>query len=153
MSLTTCVLRQMSGMSVEPCGQEGADLVVESWENPAERYAVLVKGRIIPSTESNSTNLSQKNIDRLKEAAENIGATPKVAFVFVDEMDGVKKLRIFVIKLADILQMRDDPEAHCVTDATDGVSFCYAENEKHQRITEMKQGSRISYFEWQNNQQ
>lgn len=77
---------------------------------------------------------------------------PAVSFVFVDEMEGVKKIRIFVARLEDLQQMSADPEVGFLNLAKDGFSLRYTESAGIHWLREIKECGRIAYMEMQFNE-
>lgn len=95
-------------MSVALVDHVGADIFAVNRNNNEQRYAISVKGRNIPSSESKSYNFSKYNIDKLVETSNAFGMEPSIALVFVDEQEDIKKIRIFVFTLQNILKLSDD---------------------------------------------
>ena len=149
--LTMYVLGQLRDMSVALIDHVGADVIATKRQDTSVRYAISVKGRNIPPTESKSFNFSQGNIDKLTDTAKNFGMVPAVSFVFVDEMEGPKKIRMFVSRLEDILQMSSDPEVKFLNNASDGVTLRYTEGKSTHWLSEIRQCDKIAYFEMQFN--
>lgn len=77
---------------------------------------------------------------------------PAVSFVFVDEMEDCKKIRMFVARLEDLLQMSHDPQMGFLNDANDGISLRYTESKNTHWLSEIKACKRIAYFEMQFNE-
>ena len=149
--LTMYVLGQLKNMSVALIDHVGADIIASKRDDISVRYAISVKGRNIPPTESKSFNFSQGNIDKLTETAKTFGMVPAVSFVFVDEMEGPKKIRMFVATLEDMQTLCDDPSAGFLNRASDGFSLRYTEGKNAHRLSEIRQCSKIAYFEMQFN--
>ncbi len=149
--LTMYVLGQLKDMSVALIDHVGADVIATKRKNTSVRYAISVKGRNIPPSESKSFNFSQNNINKLTETARIFGMIPAVSFVFVDEMEGRKKIRMFVAKLEDILQMSKDSEIGFLNEANDGVTMRYTESKGIHWLSEIKACREIAYFEMQFN--
>ena len=147
--LTMYVLGQLNDMSVALIDHVGADVIAIKRDGSEERYAVSVKGRNIPPTEGKNYNFSQRGIDKLEETAEMLKMTPAVSFVFVDEMEGAKKIRVFVAELANIFRLCDDPETGFLNRVADGISFCYAEGKSRQWLSEIRKCDMILYYEIQ----
>lgn len=150
-NLTMYILGQLKNMSVALIDHVGADVIAVKRENPSVRYAISVKGRNIPQTESKSYGFSQGNIDKLTETAKAFGMVPAVSFVFVDEMEGAKKIRLFVAKLEDLLEMSADPQVGFVNSATDGFTIRYTEGKNTHWLSDIRSCKKISYFEMQFN--
>lgn len=162
-NLTMYVLGQLSDMSVALIDHVGADVIaskrmkdsqkdrVPQKDNTPKRYAISVKGRNIPPTESKSFNFSQGNIDKLTETADTFGMIPAVSFVFVDEMEGPKKIRMFVAKLVDLLEMSADPQVGFLNKANDGFSLRYTESDHTHWLKTIQECDKIAYFEIQFN--
>lgn len=145
--LTMYVLGQLKNMSVALIDHVGADVIATKLWDTSIRYAISVKGRNIPSTESKSFNFDQNNIDKLTATAKTFGMEPAVSFVFVDDMEGTKKIRMFVATLRDILQMSDDPDISFLNRAKDGISLRYTEGKNVHRLSEIRNCNNIAYFE------
>lgn len=151
-NLTMYVLGQLKNMSVALIDHVGADVIAVKRENPSVRYAISVKGRNIPPTESKSYGFSQGNIDKLTETAKAFGMVPAVAFVFVDEMEGAKKIRLFVAKLEDLLEMSVDPQVGFLNNATDGFTIRYTEGKNTHWLSAIRSCDKIANFELQFNE-
>ena len=76
---------------------------------------------------------------------------PAVSFVFVDEMEGPKKIRMFVAELEALLQMCSDSEIGFVNAASDGLTIKYTESKNTHWLSQIKKCKKISYFEMQFN--
>ncbi|MBQ8165625.1 MAG: hypothetical protein IJZ96_01160 [Lachnospiraceae bacterium] len=150
-SLTMYVLGQLKNMSVALIDHVGADVIASNRSDNSVRYAISVKGRNIPKTESKSFNFSQGNIDKLTETANIFGMVPAVSFVFVDEMEGPKKIRIFVAELETLVKLCQDPEIGFLNFASDGLTFKYTESNQKHWLSRIKECNKISYFEMQFN--
>ncbi len=156
-NLTMYVLGQLSDMSVALIDHVGADVIASQREkdsqegNVSKRFAISVKGRNIPPTESKSFNFSQGNIDKLTETATTFGMIPAVSFVFVDEMEGPKKIRMFVAKLMDLQEMSADPQVGFLNKANDGFSLRYTESDHTHWLKAIRECDKIAYFEMQFN--
>lgn len=162
-NLTMYVLGQLSDMSVALIDHVGADVIASKRikdsqkdrtvpkDNTPKRYAISVKGRNIPPTESKSFNFSQGNIDKLTETAATFGMIPAVSFVFVDEMEGPKKIRMFVANLTDLQEMSDDPQVGFLNKANDGFSLRYTESDHTHWLKAIRECNKIAYFEMQFN--
>lgn len=150
-SLTMYVLGQLKNMKVALIDHVGADLIATKLEDTSMRYAISVKGRNIPESESKSFNFSQDNISKLEQTAKEFGMVPAVSFVFVDDMEGVKKIRMFVATLSDLKCLSDDGEVGFINWSSDGLSLRYTEGKNAHRLTEIKDCNKIAYFEMQFN--
>ena len=79
--------------------------------------AVSVKGRNFPYSETKSTHFDTHNIEMLEDFAKSFNMIPAVAFVFIDNMEFVHKLRIFIIKLNTLRQRANDSRIKYVTNS------------------------------------
>lgn len=78
-------------------------------DNPKKgRYAISVKGRIIPKDESKTYGLDKNNIDKLYDTASFLNMTPAVAFVLVDEQNDCTKIRILIGELNTFEELADN---------------------------------------------
>lgn len=150
-SLTMYVLGQLKNMSVALIDHVGADVIASKRGDTSVRYAISVKGRNIPTTESKSFSFSQGNIEKLRETANTFGMIPAISFVFVDEMEGTKKIRMFVAKLDDLMQMCENNQFGFINGTSDGFSLRYTEGKNKQWLSDIKQCTKIAYFEMQFN--
>ncbi len=107
-----------------------------------------MKGRNIPPTEGKNFNFAQRDIDKLEDTAEMLKMTTAVSFVFVDEMEGTKKIRVFVAELANLFRLCDS-EAGFLNRVVDGISFCYTEGRNRQWLSEIRECDKILYYEIQ----
>ena len=69
--------------------------------------------------------------------------------MFVDEMEGAKKIRVFVAELANVFRLCDDSEAGFLKRVADGISFCYTEGKNRQWLSEIRKCDKILYYEIQ----
>lgn len=134
-------------MSVALIDHVGADVIATDRENLAKRYAISVKGRNFPKTESKSFNFSQGNIEKLKSTAETFGMEAAAAFVFVDEQEEQKKIRMFIVTLKDLLKLCDDDAVEFVQYANDGITFKYTESRYKHHLSAIKNCLCIDYTE------
>lgn len=149
--LTMYVLGQLKNMSVALIDHVGADVIASKRADTSVRFAISVKGRNFPPSESKSFNFSQGNIDKTRETAKTFGMIPAVSFVFVDDMENTKKIRIFVATLDDMEEMCGDPDIGFLNRANDGFSFRYTEGKSAHWLTEIRRCDKIAYFEMQFN--
>lgn len=145
--LVMYVLGQYKDMSVALVDHVGADLFAVSRKNKDRRYAISVKGRNFPKTESKSYTFTQPNIYKLCETAETFGMEPAVAFVFVDDQEGIRKLRLFIITLQNLRKLCGDPLIHYLHSSPDGIVFKYTESKKTHHLTEILASQYIDYTE------
>lgn len=146
-NLTMYLLGHFKNMSVALIDHVGADVIATKRDAPDMRYAVSVKGRNIPIDESKSFVFSGDNIKKLTDTANNFGMIPAVSFVFVDEMEGEKKIRALFATLDALMRLRDDSEADFINNASDGFSIRYTEGKNKHHLTEIKQCDKITYME------
>lgn len=151
-NLTMYILGQLKNMSVALIDHVGADIIAVKRDDPSVRYAISVKGRNIPPTEGKSYGFSQSNIDKLTETASAFGMIPAVSFVFVDEMEGAKKIRVFVARLDELLQMCSNPQVGFVNYGIDGFSIRYTEGKNTHWLSDIRSCEKIAYFEMQFNE-
>jgi hypothetical protein len=145
--LVMYVLGQLKNMSVALIDHVGADVIATDRNNINKRYAISVKGRNFPKSESKSFNFSQGNIDKLVDTATNFGMESAVAFVFVDEQEDDKKIRIFTMTLETLQNLCEDDTAEFVQYANDGITFKYTEGKTKHHLSEIKKYKCIDYTE------
>ena len=100
-------------------------------------------------TESKSFNLSQSNIDKLQDTSNIFGMIPAVAFVFVDDMEEGKKIRIFVMTLENMLKMCENSSVTYLNFALDGITFKYTQGRSVHYLDEIRKNPEIDYSELQ----
>lgn len=76
---------------------------------------------------------------------------PAVSFVFVDEMEGNKKIRIFVLSLSDFLDFSKDTNIGFINPAQDGINIRYTEGKSAHWLSHIRCCNQIAYFEMQFN--
>ena len=99
--------------------------------------------------EGKNYNFSQRDIDKLEETAEMLKMTLAASFAFLDEMEGSKKIHVFVVELANVFRLCDDSEAGFLKRVADGISFCYTEGKNRQWLSEIRECDKILYYEIQ----
>lgn len=140
-------LGQLKNMSVALIDHVGADILATDREDKEKRYAVSVKGRNFPAEESKSFNFSTGNIEKLTETAQTFGMIPAVAFVFVDEQEGSKKIRLFTTTLEKLEEMCNDENIQFVNHSQHGINFLYTESKRVQHLSSIKACGNIDYTE------
>lgn len=96
------LLGQGKNMSVALVDHVGADLFAVARKDPTKRYAISVKGRVVPQNESKNYTFDSKNVQSLSHTAQLFGMEPAVAFVFVDEQEGTRKIRMMFATLRNL---------------------------------------------------
>lgn len=143
------VFGQLKNMSVALIDHVGADVIASTRDGKELRYAISVKGRNFPQSESKSFNLTQSNIDKLQDTAATFGMVPAVAFVFVDDMEAVKKIRVFAMTLKTMLQLCQESSVEYLNFAADGVTFKYTQGKKTHYLDDIRKNRKIDYSELQ----
>lgn len=142
------VLGQGKNMSVALVDHVGADIFAVDRTDHAKRFAISVKGRIVPNRESRNYTFDRKNIQALEETANMFGMTPAVALVFVDEQEGKRKIRLLFATLSNIDKLARDQEATFVDYHTkdDGYVFRWTEGKTRRYVSEHFRGR--GYDRW-----
>lgn len=96
------LLNQGKNMSVALVDYVGADLFAVARKDPTKRYAISVKGRVVPQNESKNYTFDSKNAQGICHTAQLFGMEPAVAFVFVDEQEGRRKIRMMFAPLDNL---------------------------------------------------
>lgn len=127
----------------------GADVIaVDRGEGTPKRYAVSVKGRNFPANESKSYQFDQDNMTKLRETADFLGMTPAVAFVFVDEQETERKIRLIVSDLDDLEHLADRPEADFINrNHRGGLQIKFTATSRANHLEKIKAEPTISYTE------
>lgn len=145
--LVMYVMGRMKNMSVALIDHVGADVVAIDRNDKSSRFVISVKGRNFPKEESKSFNFTQGNIEKLEVTADLFGMEAAVAFVFVDEQEEQKRIRIFVMKLSDLYKLCDDDSIEFAGYAADGIQFKYTEGRNRHHLSKIKECSCIDYTE------
>jgi len=146
--LVMYLLGQLKNMSVALVDHVGADIFAVNRKNNEQRYAISVKGRNIPPNESKSYNFSKYNIDKLVETSEAFGMEPTIALVFVDEQEVVKKIRVFVFTLRNILKLCDDNSVNFANRTDEnGIRLRFTESQRTHHLSDIKKCQYIDYTE------
>lgn len=109
------LLGQGKNMSVALVDHVGADLFAVNRADPSKRYAISVKGRIVPEKESKNYRFTRQNIDALRATSDLYGMEPAVGFVFIDSQEGKRKIRIFFATLSSIDQLAHNEDASFIS--------------------------------------
>jgi len=145
--LVMYVLGKLKNMSVALIDHVGADIIAS--DRAERRYAISVKGRNIPDTESKGFSFEKRDMEKLEETANNFGMEPAVAFVIVDTLEKSMKIRILIATLDDLkshggnMSKSDFLHIHPKTGA---ISFKY-KRERH--LKQMKDCGFIDYTEFE----
>lgn len=134
--LVMYVLGRCKNMSVALVDHVGADVFAVSRADHSKRFAVSVKGRIIPKSESMNFVFDMDNMKKLKETADVFGMEPALALVLVDEQEGKRKIRLFFFTMEniDILCRNEEAEFVKYTDKGE-ISFKITESRKMHYLT------------------
>ena len=149
-SLVMYLLGRHKGARVALVDHVGADIIATVPDSSA-RYAISVKGRNFPASESKGFNFSQHDIDMLRDFAASFELIPAVAFVFADDMDGKEKVRVFVVCLDDMERLAADDECSFFytvdSRTTDGLGIRYARTSKYDRLADIRACGTVDYTE------
>lgn len=148
--LVMYLLGKYKGARVALVDHVGADIIATNAER-TERYAISVKGRNFPSTESKGFNLPQHDVDTLQDFADSFELIPAVAFVFADDMDGKEKIRVFLVALDNMKKLAADENCSffSISEARTigGLSIRYSRTAKVDRLSEIRACEVIDYTE------
>lgn len=129
----------------------GADIIaVKDAETKNEiKYAISVKGRNFPDSESKSTQFDKHNAEMLADFADSFGMIPAIAFVFTDNMENNQKIRVFLITL-DALNLKadDDSISYIKRSKSTGGGYIFnTQGRKNNLLSEIKKDPSIDYTE------
>jgi|GEM_PF-2521935 len=152
--LVMYALGHMRGMSVALIDHVGADIIAAD-RDTGVRYAISVKGRNIPDSESKGYNFGKADIDKLKETAEVFGMEAAVALVFTDTHekgsvgeDKKMRIRILVAKLKDIEDNLKSNDLKFMHDRVKSGGF-YTKYQTGSDLDAMKKCGFIDYIEFE----
>lgn len=150
-NLVMYMLGRYKKMKVALVDHEGADIIATKIDSN-DVYAISVKGRHIID-ESFQQLFKKSDADKLKKFAKSFGMIPAIAFVFVDNADGIMKIRMFVFKLETLEKLALDTEmnlvslSHSKSSTNDGYWFKYYYNKKKENFEKIKNRDDIEYME------
>ncbi len=148
--LVMYLLGKYKGARVALVDHVGADIIATNAERTA-RYAISVKGRNFPSTESKGFNLTQHDVDMLQDFADSFALIPAVAFVFADDMEGKEKIRVFLIALDNMRRLAADESCGFFSESeartTGGLSIRYSRTAKIDHLAEIQACGVVDYTE------
>lgn len=137
----------LQNWSVALIDHVGADLLAVD-SSKSKRYAISVKGRNFPDSESKSFKFDKNNIQKLSDTAKMLGMEPAVSFVFVDEQEQVKKIRIMMITLSDLISLSlDDEVAYVNQNSGEDIIIKFTQSARTNHLLAIKQSSVIKYSE------
>ena len=148
-TLVMYVLGKHKGMRVALVDHVGADIIAVNKERTA-RYAISVKGRNFPKSESKGMQFDRHNLDMLRDFAESFALIPVVAFVFADEMEEKQKIRIFLIRLDEMERLAADNDCEFLNYAKSsggGYQFKYGCSAKKDHLSEIQKAGVVDYTE------
>lgn len=138
----------LKSWSVALIDHVGADIIAINKDSLLRRFAISVKGRNFPSNESKSFDFEKNNINKLCSTAEMLGMEAGVAFVFVDEQEEVKKIRILLARLSDLQMMASNSEVTFVNyNSKGGIQIKFTQSNRTNHLTAIKENNRIFYSE------
>lgn len=139
-NLITYYLGRYKDMRVALVDHIGADIIATKIDEE-KKYAISVKGRNFPKTESKSLLFDLHNVEMLEDFASSFDMIPTIAFVFVDEMEQDVKIRIFILKLDTLKKLAKDKDIDFVSVSESersgkGYIFKYTVNKYLEKIKE-----------------
>lgn len=146
-SIVMYLLAKYKNMSVALVDHVGADIIATNKKNK-EIYAISVKGRNFPNTESYSFNFDNHNVEKLEEFARNFNMIPAIAFVFCDDMEKDEKIRIFIITLENFKKIAKREDTKFITEAKSGYDIKYTQGSKVKHLEAIKNEKDIDYTEF-----
>lgn len=149
-SLVMYLLGKHKGARVALVDHVGADIIATAPARSA-RYAISVKGRNFPSSESKGFNFPRHDVEMLRDFAESFALIPAVAFVFADDIDGMEKIRVFLVRLDEMERLASDDMCSffSVSESrtTGGIGIRYNRSARHDYLSEICASSAVDYTE------
>jgi hypothetical protein len=108
---------------------------------------ICARGRNIPLTESKNITFKNEDITklkRIKEMYEDI--VPIVAYVCVDEMEKLRKIRVFFAELDDVEEMTEDEIIGFLNQSDGGITLRYTEGKIVQWLSEIKKSTNKFHY-------
>lgn len=138
----------LNNKSVALIDHVGADVISVDRDEFGKRRAISVKGRNFPINESKSFDFDKNNIDKLKETANLLDMEASVAFVFVDEQEGTKKIRVLTADLIVLENLADDINVSFINrNSKHGLQIKFTQSSKVKHLENIKTNPNISYAE------
>lgn len=150
-SLVMYVFGRYKKMRVALVDHIGADIIASD-PDTNERYAISVKGRHFPANENKGFNFGQHDIEMLRDFADSFALIPVVAFVFADEMEGEKKIRILAVRLDTMETLAADDRCTFTIHTTQkrsgaGIHINYGISTRHNYLGEIRECGHFDYTE------
>lgn len=109
----------------------GADLIATDGK---KKYAISVKSRVIPESESKTQGFDEDQQTKLRDFAESFDLIPTVAFVFCEETTCSNdfNMDVYIIELDDFEALAESGETKGITKGlNNSLRFSNAKNKQH----------------------
>jgi len=145
--LVMYVLGKLKGMSVALIDHVGADIIAS--DKVERRYAISVKGRNIPDTESKGFSFEKRDMEKVEETAKYFGMEPAVALVLVDTLEKSMKIRILIATLDDLISHGNNMSKSDFLHIHPNTGAIYIKYKRDRHLKQMKDCGFIDYTEFE----
>ncbi|HHT7813089.1 hypothetical protein HO929_00520 [Streptococcus suis] len=138
----------LNNLSVAQIDHVGADVIAVNELSGFKRFAISVKGRNFPDTESKSFDFDRANIEKLKKTATLFDMIPAVSFVFVDCQEGIKKIRIIMSELSVLEKFAKDKDIDFINyNKNQGIQVKFTCSNRVNHLRNIQESSQFFYSE------
>ncbi|HEM5123137.1 TPA: hypothetical protein U1246_001031 [Streptococcus suis] len=138
----------LNNCSVALIDHVGADVIAVNELSGFKRFAISVKGRNFPDTESKSFDFDRANIEKLKKTATLFDMIPAVSFVFVDCQEGIKKIRIIMSELSVLEKFAKDKDIDFINyNKNQGIQVKFTCSNRVNHLRNIQESSQFFYSE------
>ena len=132
--LVMFVVGRLYGHRVAYVDHVGADIIAT--DHSGNKYAISVKSRVIPLSESIQQPFDINQQEKLRDFADSFDLIPMVAFVFCDEISYTHdfNLDVYIIGLDDFILLAKDDHTSGITTGKDGTTLHFSNARKNQHI-------------------
>ncbi|MBY4972647.1 hypothetical protein K6V43_04485 [Streptococcus suis] len=115
-----------------------------------KRYCISVKGRNLPKGESKSFHFNKNNVRKLEEISTVLGMEATIAFVFVDNQEGIKKARLIISELETFRKSSDDEQVKFINWHKDkeGFHIKFTQSRYQKHLDAIKAREDVIYIEF-----
>lgn len=112
----------------------GADIIATDKEG--RKYAISVKSRVIPASESIQQPFDLNQQEKLRDFADSFDLIPLVAFVFCDEISYAHdfNLDVYIIGLDNFISLARDNHTRGITTGKDGSTLHFSNAKINQHV-------------------
>lgn len=146
-SLVMYILGKHKGARVALVDHVGADIIATDPGRSA-RFAISVKGRNIPPSESKAFHFGEHDVEMLRDFSDSFALIPAVAFVFADDMEGEQKIRVLMVRLDEMSRLAvDSCCSFLAVSPRGGFHINYGKTARMNRLGQIRESGVFDYTE------